>query len=157
MYFDFADMRLRCISISASRLYVVSGQDGTPELTTTPVHALILCGLFYGQQLSFYCHFCFMRPIYIKHPLYFRLIICTRSEVCCDKAREILRDEKSGVYTAIQKYKMVKGQYDENWPYYPKGRGTIPQFRGQNMASYAKYGILGGTSFILRTFNATSS
>ena len=91
MYFDFADMRLRCISISASRLYVVSGQDGTPELTTTPVHALILCGLFYGQQLSFYCHFCFMRPIYIKHPLYFRLIICTRSEVCCDKAREILR------------------------------------------------------------------
>ena len=53
MYFDFADVRLRCISISASRLYVVSGQDGTPELTTTPVHALILCGLFYGQQLSF--------------------------------------------------------------------------------------------------------
>ena len=46
MYFDFADVRLRCISISASRLYVVSGQDGTPELTTTPVHALILCGLF---------------------------------------------------------------------------------------------------------------
>ena len=121
MYFDFADMRLRCISISASRLYVVSGQDGTPELTTTPVHALILCGLFYGQQLSFYCHFCFMRPIYIKHPLYFRLIICTRSEVCCDKAREILRDERSGVYTAVQKCKMVKGQYDETLP---KALGT---------------------------------